>query len=144
MKKYYVYEIVNLMGSVEYVGETCNPKGRLANHKSKSRTPGSGRFGNRSDIFMNIVKEFDNKTDAFNYQCDLQKEYGLKPDTERNYCNLKIPIVAYDKNGKFIGEYDSTTIAANSLNIKQPAISYVINGKRKHAKGYTFQYKVVK
>jgi hypothetical protein len=143
MKKYYVYEIVNLMGSVEYVGETSHPKQRLSNHKSKLRSPGCGRFGNRFDIFMNIVKEFDNKVDAFNYQCDLQKQYGLKPDTER-IGNTKIPIVAYDKNGKFVGEYDSTTIAANILNVKQPAISYVINGKRKHAKGYTFKYKVVK
>jgi predicted GIY-YIG superfamily endonuclease len=143
MKKYYVYEIVNLMGTIEYVGETTNPKHRFGNHKRKLRSPGSGRFGNRSDIFMNIVKEFDNKLDAFNYQCELQKEYGLKPDTER-IGNIRIAIIAYDKSGKFIGEYDSTTIAANSLNIKQPAISYVINGKRKHAKGYTFQHKVVK
>ena len=143
MKKWYVYEIVNLMGTVEYVGETTQPTQRFANHKRKLRSPGSGRFGNRSDVFMNIVKEFDNKLDAFEYQCTLQKEYGLKTDKEIRG-NVKIPILAYDKNGKFIAEFESTTIAANILNIKQPAISYVINGKRKHAKGYTFQYKIVK
>jgi hypothetical protein len=143
MKKWYVYEIINLMGTIEYVGETMYPKCRWRNHKRKLRSPGSGRFGNRSDIFMNIVKEFDNKIDAFNYQCNLQIEYGLKPDTQR-IGNIRIPIVAYDRNGKFVGEYESTIIAANSLNIKQPAISYVINGKRKHAKGYTFKYKIVK
>ena len=143
MKKWYVYEIVNLMGTVEYVGETTQPTQRFANHKRKLRSPGSGRFGNRSDVFMNIVKEFDNKVHAFEYQCKLQKEYGLKTDKER-IGNIKIPILAYDKNGKCIGEFQSTVIAANILNIKQPAISYVINGKRKHAKGYTFQYKIVK
>ena len=143
MKKWYVYEIVNLMGTIEYVGETMYPKHRWRNHKRKLRSPGCGRFGNRSDIFMNIVKEFDNKLDAFEYQCELQKEYALKTDVER-IGNTKIPILAYDKNGKFVGEFESTIIAANILNIKQPAISYVINGKRKHAKGYTFQYKIVK
>ena len=138
-----MYEIINLMGTVEYVGETAYPTKRFANHKRKLRSPGCGRFGNRSDVFMNIVKEFDNKIDAFEYQCQLQKEYGLKTDKER-IGNIKIPIVAYDKNGKFVAEFESTVIAANILNIKQPAISYVINGKRKHAKGYTFEYKVVK
>jgi predicted RNA-binding Zn-ribbon protein involved in translation (DUF1610 family) len=31
---------------------------------------------------MNIVTNFDNRKEAYNYQCDLQKEYGLKTDKE--------------------------------------------------------------
>jgi hypothetical protein len=33
---------------------------------------------------MNVVKEFDNRKDAYLYQCQLQKEYGLITDSEIN------------------------------------------------------------
>jgi predicted GIY-YIG superfamily endonuclease len=78
MKKY-VYELVNLMGTIEYVGETVRPKIRFNEHKSKD-----GKFYGRQDISMYIVKEFDNKKEAWNYQCQLQKEYGLITDSEQN------------------------------------------------------------
>ena len=78
MKKWYVYEIVNLMGTVEYVGESIDLKKRWYNHKCIN-----GKFHNRSDIFMNIVKEFNNKKDAFFYQCQLQSEYGLETDSNK-------------------------------------------------------------
>ena len=45
---YYIYEIVNLLGTVEYVGETNNPKLRFINHKCKN-----GLFYKRQDILMN-------------------------------------------------------------------------------------------
>ncbi len=82
MKKWYVYELVNLMGTVEYVGETSNPTRRLNEHiKYKSNGQcNRGKFLGRVDIFMNIVKEFNNRSEAWHYQCDLQLEYGLKSD----------------------------------------------------------------
>ena len=83
MKKYYVYEIVNLMGTVEYVGETTNPKSRWYNHTRNTNTSGSGKFANRCDILMNIVKEFDNKCESLNYEEELQKEYGFKTDRSK-------------------------------------------------------------
>jgi predicted GIY-YIG superfamily endonuclease len=101
MKKYYVYEIVNLMGTIEYVGETTMPKRRLWNHTSNGNGSGSGRFNNRSDIFMNIVAEFDNRKDAFNYQCKLQYEYGFETDADKRqkFVNPngapKIPIIVF-------------------------------------------------
>ncbi len=77
----YVYEIINTLGTIEYVGETSNPKRRLYEHtKKKPLTSGSGTFFGRNDIIMNIVKEFDNRKDAYDYQCKLQKEYGLISD----------------------------------------------------------------
>ena len=83
MEKYFVYEIINLMGTVEYVGETKNPYNRWKLHKCNSKSSGSGKFHKRSDVFMNIVCEFDNKHDAFNYQCELQNYYGFKTDREK-------------------------------------------------------------
>ncbi len=84
MKKWYVYELVNLMGTVEYVGESINPKRRLYQHTKEKPSPvgGKGRFYGRDDIFINIVKEFDNKKDAWNYQCELQNQYGLFSDRQ--------------------------------------------------------------
>jgi predicted GIY-YIG superfamily endonuclease len=83
MKKWYVYELVNLMGTVEYVGETINPKNRLKVHKCNSKHYGAGAFNKRADIFMNIVREFDSKKEAFDYQCDLQTHYGLLTDLDK-------------------------------------------------------------
>jgi predicted GIY-YIG superfamily endonuclease len=83
MKKYYVYEIVNLMGTVEYVGESINPKRRWIQHKCKVISNGQGTFANRSDVFMNVVNEFDNRRNALDKQYELQIEYGLKTDLEK-------------------------------------------------------------
>jgi predicted GIY-YIG superfamily endonuclease len=71
-----VYELYNLLGSIEYVGETMYPNRRFREH-TKSKT---GKFYGRTDISMNIVKEFDNPKEAWDYQCKLQKEYGLPTD----------------------------------------------------------------
>jgi predicted GIY-YIG superfamily endonuclease len=158
MKKYYVYEIVNLMGTIEYVGETTMPKRRFYSHTkiAPKKGLGAGKFYKRLDVFMNIVSEFDNKKDAFDYQCNLQLEYGIDTDRvvlKRNGFKeahthfghrFAIPIIAYNKYGKYVGEYKSTSEAANKLGICQPSISNVINGKIKHAKGYTFFRKIVK
>ena len=79
----YVYEIINTLGTIEYVGETQNPKRRLKEHtRNQPLQPGLGKFYGRTDIIMNVVKEFDNKKDAYDYQCKLQNEYGLISDVE--------------------------------------------------------------
>ena len=77
MKVWHVYVLVNSNGIVEYVGETINPKRRFNEHKWKN-----GKFYNRTDISMHVVKLCDNKKTAWNYQCLLQKEYGLITDSE--------------------------------------------------------------
>lgn len=83
MKIYHVYELYNLLGTVEYVGETSNPYQRWYSHKTNSKSSGSGKFYGRADIQMHLVREFDNHKDAYEYQCELQKEYGLGTDSER-------------------------------------------------------------
>ena len=85
MKKYYVYELYNSLGTIEYVGETSRPLERFQNHIRHKPNPnnGIGKFYGRMDITMNIVKEFDNKTEAYRFQCQLQKEYGFITDSEK-------------------------------------------------------------
>jgi predicted GIY-YIG superfamily endonuclease len=148
MKKWYVYELVNLMGTVEYVGETIEPNKRLYNHKCNS-----GKFSNRNDIFMNIVKEFDNRKEAWYYQCELQNEYGLISDRDKNIKNNKLgfnkggdsvkrSILCYSKcKSNFIGKFSSLTDAANKLKISVGNIGNVLSGRYKQTNGYYFEYK---
>ena len=76
---YYIYEIVNLLGTVEYVGETNNPKLRFINHKCKN-----GLFYKRQDILMNVLNEtFETKKEAFYRQIELQKEYNIITDLDK-------------------------------------------------------------
>ena len=100
MKTHYVYELYNLLGTIEYVGETTVPKHRLRCHKCKSKSSGNGKFYGRTDISMNIVKEFNSKKEAYAYQCQLQKQYGLETDAETNSKSKKgIPkSVEHNKN----------------------------------------------
>ena len=86
MKKYYVYELVNLDGIVEYVGESTRPNKRFYEHlKHKPHvTNHNGKFYGREDINLNVVAEFETHKEAFEYQCKLQKKYGFKSDAEKN------------------------------------------------------------
>jgi predicted GIY-YIG superfamily endonuclease len=157
MKKVYVYTIVNTKGGVEYVGETTMPKKRFYNHKSKLRSAGSGRFGNREDVFMNIVAEFNNRKDAFDYQCNLQKQYGFETDVEKRLKVHKIggynggqvtaqryskAVLVYEYNSnKFIGEFESQRKASIKLNLNNGNVTSVLNGKYKQTGGYKIIYK---
>ena len=74
----YVYELINLMGTIEYVGESKNPHSRIKNHLNKG-----GKFYKRQDIILNVVAKFNNKKDAFDFQCELQTEYDFESDLEK-------------------------------------------------------------
>ncbi len=153
MKKWYVYELVNLMGTVEYVGETINPKRRFYEHTKTKPSPQTGKFYGRNDIFMNIVKEFDNKKEAWSYQCILQSQYGFKSERLQNIKNNKLhhlkggetvkrSIICYSKcKNNLIGEYNSLTDAANELKISVGNIGNVLSGRYKQTNGYYFEYK---
>jgi predicted GIY-YIG superfamily endonuclease len=83
MKKWYVYELYNLVGTVEHVGESINPIIRFYDHTKRKPIAGHGYFYNRQDIQMNIVKEFDNRREALDCQYELQEHYGLKTDKDK-------------------------------------------------------------
>ena len=76
----YVYEIVNTLGTVEYVGETVNIENRFKQHTKKK----TGKFFGRNDLSINAVAEFLTKKEAYSYQIELQKSYGLK--TDKDHC----------------------------------------------------------
>lgn len=59
-----------------------------------------------------------------------------------NYTKKIRPILAYDKNGNFINEFENISAAIEWLRKGQASMFYqVINGKRKSAYGYVWKFK---
>ena len=69
---------------------------------------------------------------------------GVKPSAE---CHRKskekqyVPVVAYDRNGDFIGEYPYLKAAADALGLDRKCVIDAANGRQKHASGYFFRKK---
>jgi hypothetical protein len=148
MKKYYVYELINLYGTVEDVGESYRPVIRMYQHtkvKPKEGISGVGKYYGRQDLVMNIVAEFDTRKEARNLETELKLSYGLEPtELIRHLNHIKIlskPVLVYKKDGSFIGEYYSLRECARQLYLSFGVVSEVISGKRTHTKGYTIKYK---
>jgi predicted GIY-YIG superfamily endonuclease len=80
MTKYYVYELVNLMGGIEYVGKTTNPKYRFYQHVKRTLGRGQGLFHKRLDISMHIVSIHETNKEALQSEYDLQVHWGFTPD----------------------------------------------------------------
>ena len=169
-KKHYVYTIKdNKTDEILYIGETSNIRLRLNCHVANSTTAGSGLFrGMRDKIKMEVVKEFDIRSDAFAYQCQLQNEYGFKSDCEKlrekcinengeYFINLPdvierriqamkdavgLNVVVYQrKTGKLIGEYQTMNEACDALGVDRRNATKALKGVRyKSAGGYVFKY----
>lgn len=82
MKNYYVYELVNLMGTVEYVGNTSLPEHRFRQH-TKWKPGNHGKFFNRQDVFMNLVSSYATKKEAKVEEMRLQKYWGFQTEDEK-------------------------------------------------------------
>ena len=142
--KHYVYKIVNSNNEIEYIGETSNIIKRFRVHTCKN-----GKFHNRKDISVEIINECNDRKTALNLQYKIQTELGFKTDRDKSSENMKkvqkqttnqkrIPIVCYDLNGNFIGEYSSILSAGKSLNIHFSLIWNVIKGVQKSTKNLIF------
>lgn len=82
---YYVYELVNLMGGVEWVGRTIDPKRRFWQHTGtpRSKAGGSGRFFGRLDISMHVIATYATKEEATKAEHELQIFWGLETDLSK-------------------------------------------------------------
>ena len=153
MKKHYVYELINLYGSVEYVGETLTPKGRVYSHTKRkpNGTSSRGLFYGRQDIIMNIVAEFDTLKEARRLETKLKLEYGLEPpERNRAIANFRKAsdknrkaLLVYKLDGTFVGEYPSRDECYKTLNLTRESVSRVCNGQWKHTKGYVIKNKQI-
>jgi hypothetical protein len=138
MKKYYVYELINFMGTFEYVGETYRPKFRMNSHtKIKPSTTGKnreGKFYGRQDLIMNIVSEFDNRKDALELEGKLKLSHGMQW-TERNQ-NVERPVIVYKKDGSIVGIYQNLLRASKELGLNNSHASKALRGLLKTTNGY--------
>jgi predicted GIY-YIG superfamily endonuclease len=149
MKKYYVYELINLMGTIEYVGETYRPNFRMYCHtKVKPSTTGKnreGKFYGRQDLIMNIVAEFDNRTDALALEGELKVRYGMywgeRDRTIKIIEKYSNPVLVYKKDGTFVNEYYSLRECARQLQLSKGLVSEVCNGLRKQTNGFVIKFK---
>jgi hypothetical protein len=70
---------------------------------------------------------------------DIISKNGRKIGSKNSAEKQKIKCIAYNKlTNEFIGEYDSITDAANSLNLWRRNVASVIKGKLKSTGGYYF------
>lgn len=84
--KYKIYELINKSGEIEYVGCSVNPSNRFSHHKSKY-----GNFTGRKDLECIVVKEFDDRLDAYHYEGKLKLENGFEwSERERQVNNAKV------------------------------------------------------
>ena len=161
MKKYCVYVLMNDAGIIEYVGETFDTVQRMRCH----RTTKGRKFCGRKDLTLEVVKEFDNRDDAKEYEGELKLQLGFewteKTTIQKNgkiqgrknvesghilKCNQRMkelysqPIVAYRKDTyELVGEFTSLNEAAKLLGVHVGNIAHVLSGKYKQTGGYTFK-----
>ncbi len=152
MKKWYVYELINLMGSVEYVGRSTRPNGRLRNHtkhKPVENYTGQGMFYGRQDLIMNIVAEFDELKEANKFECELKTSYGMEcseiNNSRRNGKKVGLSnstaVLIYEKDGTFLGEYYSGREAERVLGLSTGTTVGIPNGKEKITRKYIIKKK---
>ena len=92
----YVYELRH-NNKVVWVGETKHPDIRLYQHTKKS----NGKFFGQQ-LTIEVVASFDTKKEAWNYQIELQKKYGLETDNEK---------VGFEKGRKIHSEKNKRAIS---------------------------------
>ena len=79
---YCVYEIMNLLGTVEYVGITKQYRVRKWRHFAKP-TKHHGKFYGRMDCLIYKVSEFNTKQEALSYEKELHELHGLVTQGEK-------------------------------------------------------------
>ena len=136
--KYYVYELINSLGTIEYVGCTYRPKNRFNEHTKNKPSPGSGKFYGREDLIMYIVKDFDNVKDARLYEGELKLSYGMEW-TENTKGRKSVKVMNYVTN-EVIGIYPSKKEIPRDLGLYISDIPLVLKGKLLHTNGYKIEY----
>lgn len=139
--KWYVYTITNTQNEIEYIGCTSNPKQRWYNHTYWFQGPGIGKFYGRTDVTMNVVKEFDNRREGWDYEAELKLQHGFELTEENSKIMGKVSVKALCANtGKELGMYRSIMEASRKLNVGFRSISANIKGRSKVVEGkYIFQ-----
>jgi len=134
---YYVYELVNLLGTVEHVGQTIRPKVRFAEHTRTKPGPKHwhGKFYGRQDISMHIVTIYATKAEALQAEFDLQIFWGLPPDRKKasragsEHGNAKLEEDQVRQIKNLLAQKISGLEIAKRYSVKQSCIYHIKSGK---------------
>lgn len=134
---YYVYELVNLLGTVEYVGQTVRPKVRFNFHTRVKAKPGNwhGRFYGRQDISMHIVATYATKAEALQAEFDLQVFWGLPTDRSTRAVkgskngNSKLTEEQVREIRTLLSQNLSCVKIARKFNVGKTTIGFIKQGK---------------
>jgi len=81
-RTWYLYELVNPLGKVEYVGVTYRPQYRLRQHvqirPNAKKIGGYGMFYGREDLTLAIVHGYEDRKEALRAEAQLKTHYGLE------------------------------------------------------------------
>jgi predicted GIY-YIG superfamily endonuclease/ribosomal protein L37AE/L43A len=82
IKTWFLYELINHYGTIEWVGVTYRPDYRWRQHTQVRPNPtkkaGYGTFYGRLDLTLHIVHEYENRKEALREETRLKREYGLE------------------------------------------------------------------
>ena len=166
---YYVYELINHYGTVEYVGETKRPKQRFIEHTKRKPGKGIGMFYGRQDLIMSTVASFDNRNEARELEGKLKLEYGMEhTESTRNVKGGKMggkvsgvnnvknghldnirtlaskktskSVLQYTISGQLVNKWVSMINVEKKLGIFASNISSCVRGKTKSAGGFIWKY----
>jgi predicted GIY-YIG superfamily endonuclease/RNA-binding protein YhbY len=76
-KTWYVYELIDVMGTVTYVGCSYRPHYRFKQHTLCKKGRGVGYFHGRLDLTLNIVQGYSTRKEALRAEGALKLEYGM-------------------------------------------------------------------
>ena len=79
-RTYYTYELINFLGTIEYVGQSYRPQYRFRQHTLTR----AGKFFGRQDLYLHIVAEYDTVKEALLAEGLLKAEHGFEW-TERTH-----------------------------------------------------------
>jgi predicted GIY-YIG superfamily endonuclease len=79
-RSYYTYELINFLGTIEYVGQSYRPEYRFRQHTLTK----SGKFFGRQDLYLHVVAEYPTRKEALLAEGQLKAEHHLEW-TERTH-----------------------------------------------------------
>ena len=81
-RTWYLYELINHYGTIEWVGVTYRPDYRFKQHTLVRPNPvkraGYGTFYGRTDLVLSIVHGYEDRKEALRHEALLKTEYGLE------------------------------------------------------------------
>lgn len=145
---YYIYHIKGKKwGCTKNLNQRLKRQGYSISDCANIITVGNIDLASKMEKELNIEYGYQWQ-DTQNYKYVTKKwctkDASIKGAKNSGIAN-RIPILCYEYNtGKFVSEFESIRKASSVLNIPHPNIIRHLSGVTKQAKGYTFQYKIVK